>query len=108
MTLDALRSRSHLQCLMDELDYKDMTIRPSPGKELKITKEIVHLILGVLNSGGGKPLGIKEAAITNNLRSRLELSKEEFVVTVLQVRLRNGDDNDLSIRCLFLILFNRL
>ncbi|WVZ63825.1 hypothetical protein U9M48_013426 [Paspalum notatum var. saurae] len=55
MTLDAIGSRSHLCWLMDKLDPKDMTIRLGPGKELKITKETVRLILGVPCAGGGKP-----------------------------------------------------
>jgi hypothetical protein len=108
MTLDALGSRSHLRWLMDKLDHKDMTIRLGQGKELKITKETVHLILGLLNASGGKPLGINEALAGNNLRVELGLSKDEFVVASLQDRLRKGDDDDLSIRCFFLILFNRL
>ncbi|KAL5647241.1 hypothetical protein ACJX0J_041596, partial [Zea mays] len=108
MTLDALGSRSHLRWLMDKLDHKDMTIRPGVGKELKITKETVHLILGLPNAGGGKPLGIDEAVAGNNLRAELGLSKDEFVVASLQDRLRKGNDDDLSIRCFFLILFNRL
>jgi hypothetical protein len=108
MTLDALGSRSHLWWLMDKLDHKDMTIRPGQGKELKITKETVHLILGLPNAGGGKPLGIDEAVAGNNLRAELGLSKDEFVVASLQDSLRKGDEDDLSIRCFFLILFNRL
>jgi hypothetical protein len=108
MTLDALGSRSHLCWLMDKLDQKDMTIRPGQGKELKITKEIVHLILGLPNAGGGKPLRIDEAVAGDNLRVELGLSKDEFVVASLQDRLRKGDDDDLSIRCFFLIWFNRL
>jgi hypothetical protein len=108
MTLDALGSRSHLHWLMDKLDHKDMTIRPGQGKELKITKEIFHLILGLPNAGGGKPLGIDEAVVGNNLRAKLGLSKDEFVVASLQDQLRKGDDDDLSIRCFFFILFNIL
>eukprot|EP00267_Zea_mays_P054685 XP_020407941.1 uncharacterized protein LOC109945956 [Zea mays] len=108
MTVDALCSRSHLQWLMDKLDPKDMTIHPGPGKELKITKDIVHLILGVPNHGGGKPLGIDEAVAASNLRAKLGVAKDEFNVTFLQDRLRKGEDDDLSIRCFFLILFNRL
>jgi hypothetical protein len=83
MTVDALCSRSHLQWLMDKLDHKDMTIRPGPGKELKITKDIVHLILGVPNHGGGKPLGIDEAVAASNLRAELGLAKDEFNMTFL-------------------------
>jgi hypothetical protein len=81
--VDALCSRSHLQWLMDKLDHKDMTIRPGPGKELKITKDIVHLILGVPNHGGGKPLGIDKAVAASNLRVELGLAKDEFNVTFL-------------------------
>jgi hypothetical protein len=93
---------------MDKLDHKDMTIRPGPGKELKITKDTVHLILGVPNHGGGKPLGIDEAVASSNLRAELGLAKDEFNVTLLQDRLRKGEDDDLTIRCFFLILFNCL
>lgn len=69
-----------------------MTIRPGPGKELKITKEAIYLILGLPNAGGGKPFmdwyGEIDAAgrIRKDLRyrrtslilprSRIELSKE--------------------------------
>jgi hypothetical protein len=63
MTLDALGSRSHLPWLMNKLDHKNMIIRPGQDKELKITKEIVHLILGLPNAGGGKPLGIDVAVV---------------------------------------------
>jgi hypothetical protein len=108
MTFDALDNQSHLRWLMDTLDHKDMTIHPGQGKELKNTKETVHLILGLPNVGGGKPLGIDEAVAGNNLRAELGLSKDEFVVASLQDRLRKGDDDDLSIRCFFFILFNRL
>jgi hypothetical protein len=58
----------------------------------------VYLILGLPNTGGGKPLGINGAAAANNLTAELGLSKEDFGVTGLQDRLRKGGDNDLSIR----------
>ena len=108
MRLDALGSRSHLAWLMEKLDHNDMTIRAGPGKELKITKDTVHLILGLPNAGGGTALGIDEAVAANNLRAELGLSKEDFGVAALQDRLRKGSDDDLSIRSFFLILFNRL
>ena len=108
MRVDALGSRSHLAWLMEKLDHNDMTIRAGPGKELKITKDTVHLILGLPNAGGGTTLGIDEAVAANNLRAELGLSKEDFGVAALQDRLRKGSDDDLSIRSFFLILFNRL
>jgi hypothetical protein len=39
---------------MDKLDPDDMTIRSGAGKELKITKETVRLILGLPSAGGGR------------------------------------------------------
>jgi hypothetical protein len=93
MRVDALGSRSHLSWLMEKLDHNDMTIRAGPGKELKITKEMVHLILGLPNAGGGKPLGVDEGVAANNLRAELGLSKEEFSVAALQDRLRKGFDD---------------
>jgi hypothetical protein len=93
MRVDALGSRSHLPWLMEKLDHNDMTIRAGPGKELKITKEMVHLILGLPNAGGGKPLGVDEGVAANNLRAELGLSKEEFSVAALQDRLRKGFDD---------------
>jgi hypothetical protein len=86
---------------MDKLDHKDMTIRPRPGNEIKITKEIVHLILGLPNADGGKPLGIDEAVAGNNLRAEIGLSKDEFVVASLQDHLRKGDDDDISLYASF-------
>jgi hypothetical protein len=75
MRVDVLGSRSHLCWLMEKLDHKDMTIQAGLGNELKITKDTMHLILGLPNAGGGKPLGIDEVAAANNLRAELDLSK---------------------------------
>jgi hypothetical protein len=76
-----------------------MTLRIGPDKELKITKKTVHLILGLPNSGGRKPLNIDEANATATLWSSLSISKDEFVISKLQDRLRLGNDDELSIRC---------
>ncbi|XP_035822477.1 uncharacterized protein [Zea mays] len=75
---------------MEKLDHNDMTIRAGPGKDLKIIKDTVHLILGLPNAGGGTALGIDEAVAANNLRAELGLSKEDFGVAALQDRLRKG------------------
>jgi hypothetical protein len=103
MRLDTLGIRSHLAWLMEKLDHNDMTIRAGPGKELKITKDTVHLILGLPNAGGETALCIDEAVAANNLRAELGLSKEDFGVAALQDRLRKGSNDDLSIRSFFLI-----
>jgi hypothetical protein len=83
MTIDAIGCQTHLCWLMQKLDPKDMTLRIGPDKELKIIKEIVHLILGLPNSGGGKPLNIDEGNVAANLRSSLGIGKDEFVISKL-------------------------
>jgi hypothetical protein len=45
---DALESRSLIRWFIDK------TIRPGAGKEFKITKETVRLILGLPSAGGGR------------------------------------------------------
>jgi hypothetical protein len=55
MSTDGLVVGSLLTWLIDKLDSVDMTRRPGPRKELKITKETVRLILGLPSAGGGKP-----------------------------------------------------
>jgi hypothetical protein len=84
---------------MQKLDPRDMTLRIGPDKELKITKQTVHLILGLSNSGGGKPLNIDKANTAATLRSSLSINNDEFVISKLQDRLRLGNDDELSIRC---------
>jgi hypothetical protein len=107
---DTLESRSLIRRLMDKLDPHDMTIRPGAGKELKITKDMVRLILGLPCAGGGREFtdwyGEVDAAA--KLRHDLKVGKEEFDVVKLQDRKVFGNDDELSIRCFFLILFNRL
>jgi hypothetical protein len=87
-----------------------MTIRQGAGKELKITKDTVRLILGLPCAGGGSEFtdwyGEVDAAA--KLRRDLNVGKEEFDVVKLQDKIVLGNDDELSIRCFFLILFNRL
>jgi hypothetical protein len=99
MTIDAIGCQTLLCWLMQKLDPRDMTLRIGPDKELKITKQTVHQILGLPSLGGGKPLNIDEANAAATLRASLNISKDEFVISKLQDRLRLGQDDDLSIRC---------
>ena len=110
MIADGVGSRSLLHWLMDKLDYRDMTLRPGPGKELRITKETVRLILGLPSAGGGKPFldywGQTEAH--DSLRAQLGLGRKVPIpISLLMDRLSEGNDDPLSIRCFFLILYNR-
>ena len=108
MKLDGLGSRSLLAWLMDKLNPADMTIRAGPGKELKITKDTVRLILGLPCAGGGKPKSEDPVEAAERLRTSLSVSKEELGIRYLQKILKDGDDTDPTIRCFFFILFNRL
>jgi hypothetical protein len=100
---DALESRSLIRWLMDKLDPDDMTIRPGAGKELKITKETVRLILGLPSAGGGRDFTdwYDEIDAASKLRRDLNICKEEFDVVKLQDKLVIGNDDELSIRCFF-------
>jgi hypothetical protein len=107
---DALESRSLIRWLMDKLDPEDVTIRPGARKELKITKETVRLILGLPSAGGVRQFTdwYGEIDAATKLRRELNISKDEFDIVKLQDRLVIGNDDELSIICFFLILFNRL
>jgi hypothetical protein len=49
-----------------------------------------------------------EVDAAGRLRKELKISKDEFDIATLQEIIVKGRDDDLSIRCFFLILFNRL
>jgi hypothetical protein len=95
---------------MDKLDPHDMTICPGAGKELKITKETVRLILGLPCAGGGREFTNWYGKVDADakLRRDLKVGKEEFDVVKLQDKIVLRNDDELSIRWFFLILFNRL
>jgi hypothetical protein len=86
---------------MDKLDLEDMTIRLGAGKQLKITKETVRLILGLPSAGGGREFmdWYSEIDAATKLRRELNITKDEFDVVKLQDRLVLGNDDELSISC---------
>lgn len=49
-----------------------------------------------------------EVDAAGRLRKQLKISKDVFDITTLQEIIITGHDDDLTIRCFFLILFNRL
>jgi hypothetical protein len=95
---------------MNKLDLVDMTIRPGPGKELKITNETVRLILDLPSAVGGKHFmdWYGEVDAAGRLRKDLKISKDEFDIATLQEKIVKGRDDELTIMCFFLILLNRL
>jgi hypothetical protein len=67
---------------MDKLDPDDMTIHPGAGKELKITKETLRLILGLPSAEGGREFTdwYGEIDVAYKLRRDLNISKEFDVI----------------------------
>jgi hypothetical protein len=63
----------------------DKTIRLGAGKEFKITKETVGLILGLPSAGGGREFTdwYGEIDAATKLRWDLNISKDEFDVVKL-------------------------
>jgi hypothetical protein len=49
-----------------------------------------------------------EVDAAGRLMKELKISKDEFDIATLHEIIVNGHDDDLTIRCFFLILFNRL
>ena len=50
----------------------------------------------------------EEVDAVGRLKKQLKISKDEFDIATLQEIIVKGRDDDLSIRCFFLILFNQL
>lgn len=46
--------------------------------------------------------------VAGRIRKDLKISKDEFDIATLEERIVKGGDDELTIRCFFLILFNRL
>jgi hypothetical protein len=52
MTLEGLETRGLFNILLDLTDPRHMIIRCGPGKEFKITKDVIHFITGLSKSSG--------------------------------------------------------
>jgi hypothetical protein len=84
---DALESRTLIRWLMDKLDPDDITIRLGAGKELKITKETVRLILGLPSAGGGREFTdwYGEVDAASKLRRAMMMSYQLDVFFLIQL-----------------------
>ncbi|KAJ1270266.1 hypothetical protein BS78_06G041000 [Paspalum vaginatum] len=95
---------------MDHTSPDDMVIRAGPGKELKITKDTVRLILGLPSAGGGLEhinwKGRVNAA--TKFRNELGIGRGAIKIETLQNRIADGGIDDLTMRCFFIVFFNRL
>jgi hypothetical protein len=111
MVLDAVEGRGLLRWLLDHTSPDDMTIRAGPGKELKITKEVVKAILGIPSSGGSIPSfeWKQRVQVAANFRASIGLGKDDLItIQDLRERVAAGGVDQQTMRCFFLIVMNRL
>lgn len=101
-----------LKWLYDHIDPQTMILKVGPGKEIKLTKEVVQYILGVPSKGQSLVDNASYTAKVNEakrLRSELKVANaKDFTVQVCMERIEKGGIDDLTKRCFFLVLFNRL
>lgn len=101
-----------LQWLMIHITHETMYIRVGSGKKIKITKEVFHHILGLSNQGVPQERGMQrseKSAEAKRLRKQLGVKKaKDLNVKFCMDKIREGGTDDLTKRCFFLVLFNRL
>lgn len=109
MTVPALESRGLLHHLMDIIDPNDMTIKAGPGKNLEITKEVIHKILGLRDNGNlpRVPSWTEGVAEATSFRQQLGVGKGPFTWEMMKAEVDKGGADRRTMRCLFLIVFNR-
>jgi hypothetical protein len=110
MTLEGLETRGLFNFLLDLTDPRDMTIRCGPRKELRITKDVIHFITSLSNSGGlpEKFDWSSQVAEAASFRQNFHLSKGVIGVDRMKAEVIKGGADDQTMRCLFLVVFNRL
>lgn len=103
---------SLLTWLYDKIDPETMILKVGPGKEIKLTKELVHTIIGVPNEGGSVADNASYNARVQEAKAlRADLgvpAGADFKIDYCLARIRRGGTDDLTKRCFFLVLFNRL
>ena len=110
ITVVNLETRGLLDWLLENTNRMDMIIRAGPGKNLEITKDVIHQILGLPNAGGlPEKIDWAEAvAEAVAFKSRLGLRPRSFGVDKMKQHIEKCGANSVSMRCFFLIVFNRL
>lgn len=110
MKIDALECRKLLAWIMDRTDPRTMTIYAGAGKELRITKDVIRLIMGLPYGSSPRPDFDYKAKVraAENFRQSLGLTKDDFDPACLLSRIADGGTDDLTMQCFFVVLFNRL
>ena len=110
ITIDAVKSRELFKWLLTKVDVLSMEIRVPPHTILPITKHAVHIVLGVPT--GTRPPPDHSYKEVNEEKARLATALgcqgNRITIARLKSKLSEHKGDDLSIRCFFLLLFNRL
>jgi len=110
ITIDAVKRRELFKWLLTKVDVLSMEIRVPPHTILPITKHAVHIVLGVPT--GTRPPSDHSYKEVNEEKARLATALgcqgNRITIARLKSKLSEHKVDDLSIRCFFLLLFNRL
>lgn len=105
--IDAVESRELYCFLMDHIDIVHMNLILSHDKILPISAQSVHIVLG-LPIGGGELTFTKTKEITNAKKDLFDMLGEKLSIERLKLEVSKGLADELSLRCFFMIVFNRL
>jgi len=110
MHLKAVEGRSLLGWILDHMDLHSMTLRAGRGKELKFTKEVVEIVLGLPSAGATPPRlhQTEKSELTAKFRNKLNLDSRVFNVIMMQERVKLGGDDELTMMCYFIVIFHSL
>ncbi|XP_062213152.1 uncharacterized protein LOC133914001 [Phragmites australis] len=105
--IDAVESRELYCFLMDHIDIVHMNLILSHDKILPISAQSIHIVLG-LPIGGGELTFTKTKEITNAKKDLFDMLGEKLSIERLKLEVSKGLADELSLRCFFMIVFNRL
>jgi len=110
MQLDGVEGRSLLCWLLDHIDLESMTLRAGRGKELKFSKDVVRLVLGLPSAGSTPPTVFASEKSKQVLKFRevMNLESRAFDVETMQDRIRSGLDDDATMMCYFIVIFHSI
>ncbi|XP_039787570.1 uncharacterized protein LOC120654022 [Panicum virgatum] len=110
MQLDGVEGRSLICWLLDHIDLESMTLRAGRGKELKFSKEVVRLVLGLPSAGTTSPTVYASAKSKQVLKFRqnMNLENRAFNVEMMQDRIKSGRTDDATMMCYFIVIFHSL
>jgi hypothetical protein len=105
-----VESRNLFLFLLDRLDTNSMVVRVPPNIELPVNKPAVDAVLGVPAGTEGIPeKSSKELSnAKRELMAQLGIATNKITVTRLLEEVAKGNADDLSMKCFFLVIFNRL